>query len=75
MRFVFDGNSIELYLGKFRLELWVRVTESMSGVSVHILPALVLRGSADFIGAILHLDWLIFQIGISVRWIRDGEEV
>lgn len=75
LKIVFDGNSVELYVGRLRVELWTKLIESMSGVVVYVLPSLVLRGSIDFIGVITHLDWLIFQVGLSVRWMRDGDVV
>lgn len=75
LKVVFDGNSVELYVGRLRIELWARLIESMSGVVVYVLPSLALRGSIDIIGVITHLDWLIFQVGLSIRWMRDGDVV
>lgn len=77
MRFqvVLDGNSIEIYIHRFRLELWAKFIEPMSGVVIYVWPAFVLRGSPDYIGIIGTLDWIIFEVGLSLRWLRDGEEV
>lgn len=77
MRFdiVFDWNSVEIYIGRIRLEIWVKIIQPLSGVVVYIWPALVLRGSPDYIGMITHLDWLVFQLGLSIRWMRDGDVV
>lgn len=74
MRIEFNGN-IEIYIGKLRIELWAQKLQPLSGVSVYIWPAAILRGSAEFIGFILTLNWLVYNVGISIRWLRDGEEV
>ena len=72
---IFDGNSVEIYLGRLRIEIWVASIQPMSGVVVYVWPSLSLRGSPEYVGFITHLDWIIFQIGSSFRWLRDGEEV
>jgi hypothetical protein len=72
---VFDNNSVEIYIGKLRIEIWTALIQPISGIVVFVWPSLSLRGSPDYIGFITHLDWIIFQIGLSVRWLRDGEEI
>lgn len=72
---IFDGNSIEIYIGRLRIELWAAIIQSLSGVVVYVWPSLSLRGSPEYIGMISHLDWVVFQLGISLRWMRDGDIV
>ncbi len=75
MNINFEKDSIEIYIGKLRIELWYGVIESYAGVKIYIWPALQAIKTEPIAGMILTLSWLKYLIGFSVRWLQPGEEV
>lgn len=73
MKVVLDGNSIEIYIGRFRLELWFQVMLMPDFFKVYVIPSLSFSGAKSIRGLITTIDWLTFNMGMSLRWMTDED--